>query len=206
MYHMGANRSEVVQAVHRLDVDLDVSREVERSTEIGVQLTWRKGSRPPVVDTYAVGRGRRQLVAAHRGEATGDGRPRVRVDGRFSSDVSGVELGDGDIEVVDVEHDNRRNPLIGVDPDDDEKLRKKGFDPFAAREANAREGKVPASGRHDGPRHICRPQLGDRPHVRHLGVSTIEDSRAHHPTAIFIGQVVGKNLRHGVPIARREVR
>ena len=57
--HMGANRSDVVQAVHRLDVDLDVFREVERGTEIGVQLTRRKRSRPPVVDTYAIGRGRR---------------------------------------------------------------------------------------------------------------------------------------------------
>ena len=51
MCHMGANRSDVVQAVHRLDVDLDVCREVERGTEIGVQLTRRKRSRPPVVDT-----------------------------------------------------------------------------------------------------------------------------------------------------------
>ena len=57
--HMGANRSDVVQAVYRLDVDLDVCREVERGTEIGVQLTRRKRSRPPVVDTYTIGRGRR---------------------------------------------------------------------------------------------------------------------------------------------------
>ena len=50
------------------------------------------------------------------------------------------------------------------------------------------------------------PELGHRPHVRDLGVSTIADSRAHHPTAIVVGKVVGQDLRHGVPVARREVR
>ena len=58
MCHMGANHSGVVQAVHRLDEDIDVCGEVECGTEIGVQLTGRKRSRPPVVDTYTIGRGR----------------------------------------------------------------------------------------------------------------------------------------------------
>ena len=34
----------------------------------------------------------------------------------------------------------------------------------------------------------------------------MSDSRAHHPTAIVTGNVVGQYLRHGVPVAGREVR
>ena len=125
--------------------------------------------------------------------------------GGFAGEVAGVEFFEGGVDVVDVEHDNRRNPLVGVDLHDGEKLGKKGFDPFA-RQSKTCEGKVPAARRQDGPRHVCRPQLGHRPCVRDLGVSTIKDSRADHPTAILIGQVVGQDLRHGVPIARRKVR
>ena len=53
---------------------------------------------------------------------------------------------------------------------------------------------------------IVMPRLDDRLHVQDLGVRTMSDSCAHHPTAIVTGKVVGQYLRHGIPVACREVR
>ncbi len=50
------------------------------------------------------------------------------------------------------------------------------------------------------------PDLGDRSHVRDLGISTVSDPGVHHPTAIVGGNVVGQDLGHRVPVAGREVR
>ena len=40
----------------------------------------------------------------------------------FAREVSRIELSDGSVEVVEVEHDDRRDPLVGVDLDDVERL------------------------------------------------------------------------------------
>ncbi len=37
--------------------------------------------------------------------------------GRFAGEVAGVELGDGGVEVVDVENDACRGSVVGVDLD-----------------------------------------------------------------------------------------
>ncbi len=50
------------------------------------------------------------------------------------------------------------------------------------------------------------PELGDRPHVRDLGIPTVSDAGVHHPTTIVDENVVGQCLRHGVPVAGREAR
>ena len=70
----------------------------------------------------------------------------------------------------------------------------------------ATEGEALAAGRDDGRRHVRDPDVGDRPHVRDLDISTVSDARVHDPTAIVSGNVVGQYLRHGVPVAGREVR
>ena len=49
-----------------------------------------------------------------RGVSTRNDRPRVRVGGRFAGEVSGVELVEGGFDVVGVEHDDRRDPFVGV--------------------------------------------------------------------------------------------
>ena len=46
----------------------------------------------------------------------------MRVGGRFAGEVAGVELREGGVDVVEVEHDERRDPLVGVDLDDAEHL------------------------------------------------------------------------------------
>src|SRR5215469_16874997 len=47
-----------------------------------------------------------------------DYRPRVRMGGRFAGKVSSVEFGDGGVHVVEVERDQRCDPLVGADLDD----------------------------------------------------------------------------------------
>ena len=69
-----------------------------------------------------VRRRRRQLVPVERGVGPRDDRPRVRVGGRFAGEVSGVELLEGGVDVVEVERDARHDPLVGVDLDDAEHL------------------------------------------------------------------------------------
>ena len=68
------------------------------------------------------------------------------------------------------------------------------------------EDKAFPAGRNDGRRHVRDPEVGDRAHVRDLGVPTVPDPRVDHSTAIVSGKVVGQHLRHGVPVAGREVR
>src|SRR5271168_3860205 len=69
-----------------------------------------------------------------------------------------------------------------------------------------REDKALPPGRNGSRRHVRVPYVGDRPQVRYLGVSTMPDSRTHHPTAIVTGKVVGECLRYDGPIAARELR
>ncbi len=41
---------------------------------------------------------------------------------RLACEVSGIELGEGGVDVVDVEHDYRRDPIVRVDLGDGENL------------------------------------------------------------------------------------
>ena len=54
--------------------------------------------------------------------------------------------------------------------------------------------------------NVCDTELGDGSHVRDLGIPTVSDAGVHDPAAIVSGKVVGQHLRHGVPVAGREVR
>ena len=57
-----------------------------------------------------------------RGEGPRDERPRVRVGCRFAGEVSGIELCDGVVEVVQLEYDDRRDLIVGVDFDDAQRI------------------------------------------------------------------------------------
>ena len=74
---------------------------------------------PPVVDGHQADVAR-ELVPVERGVGLGNDRPRVRVGGCLAGEVSGVEFLDGSVDVVGVEDDLRRDPIVGVDFDDDE--------------------------------------------------------------------------------------
>ena len=101
----------------------------------------------------------------------------------------------------------RRDPVVGVDLDDAEHFVAEGLGPLvAARGAGTSEGEALPAGRNDCRRHVRDPEVGDRPQVGDLGISTVSDARVHHPTAIVGANVVGQYLGHGVPVAGREVR
>ena len=70
MRHMGADRSEVAQPMHNLDVGLRMfwSRS-QPGTEVCDQLARRERCPTPVVDAHAVRRGWGQLVPVERGVA-----------------------------------------------------------------------------------------------------------------------------------------
>ena len=65
-----------------------------------------------------VRRRRGEFVPVERGVNSDDDRPGVRVGGRFAGEVAGIEFRDGGVEVVEVERDERCDPLVGVDLDD----------------------------------------------------------------------------------------
>ena len=52
--------------------------------------------------------------------------------GRFAGEVSGVEFLEGGVDVVGVEHDARRDPVVGVDLDDVEHLGVERLGPLVA--------------------------------------------------------------------------
>ena len=137
--------------MHSLDVDAEVWREVPRGTDVCGQFTRRERGPPPVVDVHPIRCRRRELVPVERGVALRDDRPRVRVGGRFAGEVSGVEFGEGGVDVVEVERDARRDPLVGVDLDDAEHLGVERLGPLvSAREARTTEHEALAAGRDDG--------------------------------------------------------
>ena len=99
-----------------------------------------------------------------------------------------------------------RDPLVGVDLDDAERLGAECFGPLvSAREAVTTEGEALAAGRNDGRRHLLDAEVGDRPHVYDLGIATVPEPGIHHATAIVNRDVVGHHFGHRVPVAGREV-
>ena len=99
------------------------------------------------------------------GVASRDDRPRVRVGGGFAGEVSSVELRDGGVEVVEVEHDVRRDPLVGVDLDDAEEfVVESPRDRWsAARVAGTDEGEALPAGRNDDDVMFVNADVGGSP-------------------------------------------
>ncbi len=94
-------------------------------------------------------------MPVERGVGPRDDRPRVRVGGRFAREVPSVELREGGVDVVEVERDACRDPLVGVDLDDAERLGVERLGSLvAAREATTTEDEALAAGRNDGRRDV----------------------------------------------------
>ena len=124
----------------------------------------------------------REFAPVERGVGSRDDRPRVRVVGRFAGEVPGIEFFEGGVDIVEVERDMRGDPIVGVDLDNIEHLGMEGLGPLvAARHASATESEALPAGRDDGRRHIRDPDVGDRPHVRDVEVSTVQDFRRPQP-------------------------
>ena len=92
-----------------------------------------------MVDVYPVRRRRGKFVAAEGGVVLRDDRPGLRVGGRFAGEISGVEFLEGGVDVVKVDCDESRDPVVGVDLDEVEHFG------LGRRGPNATEGEaVPA--------------------------------------------------------------
>ena len=102
MPHMGADRSELAQPMHSLDVRSELAC-VPTGAEVSDRLAGREPCAPAVVDAHTVGRYRGEFVPVKCRVATRDDRPRVRVGGCLAGEVARIEFGDGRVEVVEVE-------------------------------------------------------------------------------------------------------
>ncbi len=100
-----------------LDVDGEVRRKVPRGYQGCDAVTGRERCRPAVVDVDPVRRRRGKFVPTKPGVHAGDDRPGVRVGGSFAGEVPGIKFLKGGVQVVEVEHDERRDPFVGVDLD-----------------------------------------------------------------------------------------
>ena len=97
--------------------------------------------------------------------------------------------------------------FVGVDLDDAEQLGVERLGPLiAARGTETMRARRSPRVAMTVDVTFCDPDFGDGSHVRDVGISTVSDPGVHDPTAIVDGNVVGQYLRHGVPVAGREVR
>ncbi len=99
--------------------------------------------------------------------------------------VSSVELLERGVDVVEIEHDLRRGPVVRVDLEDGERLGVESLRPLvSARHAGTTEGEALSAGRNGCQRNVYDPEVGDGTHVHDVGLSAVLISGVHDPTAI----------------------
>jgi hypothetical protein len=108
--------------MHRLDIVAEVRSEVPHLTDPRRQFNRLDRYDRPTIYADRILCLRRLLVPIERGVNPRDGRPCLRVGGRFAGKVAGIEFGEGAVDVVGVERDDRDDPLVGVDLADAERL------------------------------------------------------------------------------------
>ena len=176
MRRVGDDRSEVAQPMHSLDVDVDVRRDVPRGTDVCGHVTGRESRPAPVVDVYPVRCRRGEFVSVECGVVLRDDRPRVRVAGRFAGEVSGIEFRERGVDVVEVEGDVRRDPVVGVDLDDVEHI---GLERCAT--SGATEGEKLTASRNRRSRLCCRSRPRRLPAIRRCRHPDRAGSRRSRP-------------------------
>src|ERR1700744_630197 len=113
MRPIGDNRSETAESMHRLDVDAQVRGEFTGDADVFAHVARREQCTSAVVNVEPVGPSK--FVPVERGASISDNRPRLRVSRCLAGEVSGIEFGEGGVDVVEVENDDRLYPLVGVD-------------------------------------------------------------------------------------------
>ena len=117
----------------------------------------------------------------------------MRLGGGFAGEVLGIELLEGGVDVVDVEREERRDPVVGVDLENVEHISVERLGPLVAgRETGMNEDEPLAAGRNDGlTSYACTPDVGGRPHDFDDGIGALSEAEIHERTAIVDGNVVG---------------
>src|SRR5882757_6090854 len=103
MRHMGDDRSDLAEPMHRRDVDLGVRRVVPCRLDVGDHVAGGESRSATMVNAHPIGRSREELAPVETGITSCDYGPCVRVSGPFPSEVPGVELSNGGVEVFEVE-------------------------------------------------------------------------------------------------------
>src|ERR1700722_18365893 len=125
--------------------------------------------------------------------------------GRFAGEIAGVELRDGGVEVFEVEHDNTRDSLLGVDLHDLERivLNRLGV---TARHANSGEGEVLTAGCQDAQHRHREADTDGCLRIFDAGISTMQDPGVYYPPAIVDTDVLGRYVSPGLPLTASNVR
>src|SRR5271168_2980360 len=102
----------------------------------------------------------------------------------LAAEVSGIELLDGGVEVVELEQDDRRMLIVRVDFDDAQHLVEElpGPAAFATREARKDEA-LPTRCDNDGP-EVSDSDVDKRPQACNLGIPTVLDPSVYDSPAI----------------------
>src|ERR1700733_1830680 len=116
--HMGYDRSDLAEPMHRRDVDLGVRRVVPCRVDVGDHVAGGESCSATMVNAHPIGRSREKLAPVETGITSCDDGPRARVSGGLASEVPGVELRKGRVEVFEVKRNGRYDPLLRVDLDD----------------------------------------------------------------------------------------
>src|SRR5580693_1824527 len=98
--------------MYGLDVRAGVLPEVPSGADVFDPLTGRIRRYPAVVDTHRIRCRRCEFAPIVCNEGTRDYRPSACMAGRFAGEVSGVELGEGCVEVVALEHHECHEPFV----------------------------------------------------------------------------------------------
>src|ERR1700722_5444122 len=180
---MGYDRSETAEPMHRLDMDLEVWREVPNGAERRGHGAGRERGSSPVVDGVPIHRG--EFLPVERGVVTRDHRPCVSVGGGFASEIAGFEFVEGSVYVVGLEHDGRHNSVVVVGLNSGERRNGKRLRcPVSACQTETNERAALSAGRDRGRPHIGAPDVPRGMPVRHLKISTTADACVYDSTAI----------------------
>ena len=149
----------------------------------------------------------RELMPVEPGVDSRDDRPRFSAGGRLPGEESGIKFGEGGVELVGVERDDRNDPQVAADLNDTEHFCEKCLGPLVVTPSSGTaEDEVLAAGSDDVRCRVADTHLGDYREFRIYGVASLSESRTHHPPTIVGGNAIGQNFSDGAPIASREVR
>src|ERR1700758_3796198 len=109
MQRLSDDGSAVTQPMHGFDAEGEVRNLIESGTGEFDDVALRERCQPTVVDVNKVRRRLRQLVSVESGVKALDARPNGRVGGGFAGEVSGIEFGEGGVDVVEGETEDRLN-------------------------------------------------------------------------------------------------
>src|SRR6202035_3396568 len=122
------------------------------------------------------------------------GGPRLRVSARLAREVSGVEFFECGVDVVDVEHDVRREPIVGVELGDAQHFDAEiPLAPVAVWGTDTGQSEALPADRNHGRRYVCqRVRQGSK--IRDHDIAPFPDTDVHHAAAIIDKTVVGQYL------------